>query len=121
MDNKVFFFDIDGTLTDRKTHRIVPSARRALALLQNEGHFVCLATGRAHYKTVGVMKDLNIQNAVCCGGGCIVVHGKVLKNEFLPHDKAIHILEEAEKAGIGYLLMLDDSDKAYMKDYRFLE
>ena len=45
---KYFFFDIDGTLTDLKTHQIVPSAKIALEKLKQAGHFVCLNTGRAH-------------------------------------------------------------------------
>ena len=47
----IFFFDIDGTLTDLKTHQIVPSAKVALEKLKQAGHFVCLNTGRAHYKS----------------------------------------------------------------------
>ena len=33
---KYFFFDIDGTLTDLKTHQIVPSAKIALDKLKQE-------------------------------------------------------------------------------------
>ena len=50
MEKKYFFFDIDGTLTDRSTGKIVPSAREALDRLEANGHFVAIATGRAHYK-----------------------------------------------------------------------
>ena len=39
MNKKYFFFDIDGTLTDRKTSKIVPSAQVALNELQKAGHF----------------------------------------------------------------------------------
>jgi len=53
MNKKYFFFDIDGTLTDRQTNQIVPSAQLALNQLQEKGHFVAIATGRAHYKAVG--------------------------------------------------------------------
>ena len=49
MEKKYFFFDIDGTLTDRSTGKIVPSAREALDRLEANGHFVAIATGRAHY------------------------------------------------------------------------
>lgn len=34
MEKKYFFFDIDGTLTDRSTGKIVPSAREALDRLE---------------------------------------------------------------------------------------
>ena len=50
MEKKYLFFDIDGTLTDRSTGEIVPSAREALTRLEENGHFVAIATGRAHYK-----------------------------------------------------------------------
>lgn len=44
MRKKYFFFDIDGTLTDNKTHKIVPSAKRTLDQLKANGHFVSIAT-----------------------------------------------------------------------------
>lgn len=39
MEKKYLFFDIDGTLTDRSTGEIVPSAREALTRLEENGHF----------------------------------------------------------------------------------
>ena len=53
MEKKYFFFDIDGTLTDRSTGKIVPSAREALDRLEANGHFVAIATGRAHVPVGG--------------------------------------------------------------------
>lgn len=50
MEKKYLFFDIDGTLTDRSTGEIVPSAREALTRLEENGHFVAIATGRATTK-----------------------------------------------------------------------
>ena len=45
MEKKLFFFDIDGTLTDRSTGQVVPSAKRALELLEEQGHFLdCYGT-----------------------------------------------------------------------------
>ena len=47
-DMKYIFFDIDGTLTDNTTGKIVPSAQEALDKLQENGNFVAIATGRAY-------------------------------------------------------------------------
>ena len=47
-------FDIDGTLTNRATGEIVPSALATLKKLEAAGHFVSIATGRAHYKARGL-------------------------------------------------------------------
>lgn len=55
MKKKYMFFDIDGTLTDNATKKIVPSAQKTLDRLQEAGHFVAIATGRAHYKARGFM------------------------------------------------------------------
>ena len=62
MDKKYFFFDIDGTLTDIKTGIPVPSALETIKKLQDKGHFVAIATGRAYYKTKETAKMLGIHN-----------------------------------------------------------
>ena len=52
MKKKYCFFDIDGTLTDRSTNQVVPSALEALEKLEENGHFVAIATGRATIKRI---------------------------------------------------------------------
>lgn len=121
MHKKYFFFDIDGTLTDDATHLIVPSAQQTLYDLEQNGHFVSIATGRAHYKAVSFTDSIGIDNLVCAGGGCLVLNGKIVRNEPLPLKKAVALLDHAEEDHIGWILMLDDSDKVYFNDYRFLE
>lgn len=121
MPRKYFFFDIDGTLTDDATHKIVPSAERTLHALETNGHFVSIATGRAHYKAQGFADSIGIRNMVCNGGECLVLDGKVIENRPLDHETAMFLVHHAEKAGLGYLLMTDDSDRVLMKDTRFLE
>lgn len=121
MHRKYFFFDIDGTLTDDATHKIVPSARYTLKKLEESGHFVSIATGRAHYKTVAFTDPLGFENIVCCGGACLVLQGKVIENDPLDRWRARSILHEADECGLGWLVSLEDSDTVKMKDYRFLE
>lgn len=118
---KYFFFDIDGTLTDEATHKIVPSAEKTLHLLQENGHFVAIATGRVHYKAVSFTDRIGIRNLVCSGGGCLVIDGKIEDNQYLEHDAAVELLRNADARGIGWILILDDTDRVYMRDLRFLE
>ena len=80
MNKKYFFFDIDGTLTDRKTGKIVPSAQVALNELQKKGHFVAIATGRAHYKARNFMESVGLHDMVCCGGGGLVINDELIQN-----------------------------------------
>ncbi len=118
---KYLFFDIDGTLTDDRTHRIVPSAQKAIDLLQENGHFVAIATGRAHYKTAGFAAKTGIRNIVCCGGGALVIDGKLIENVPLDHEKALRVLEHADEEGAGWVITKEDSDKVFFRDFRFLE
>lgn len=67
-DMKYIFFDIDGTLTDNTTGKIVPSAQEALDKLQENGNFVAIATGRAYYKAKNFLKEVGLNNMVCNGG-----------------------------------------------------
>lgn len=119
MHKKYFFFDIDGTLTDRKTNKIVPSAQTALDKLQEAGHFVAIATGRAHYKSINFMKEVGLHNMVCCGGGGLVINDTLIRNIPLDRDKAIALIKEAEEHNIGVLLQLDDSIDVYAKNDLF--
>ncbi len=121
MNKHYFFFDIDGTLTDDATHLIVPSAADALNRLQENGNFIAIATGRVHYKAKTFTDSIGVHNIVCSGGGCLVSNDRILENRSLDHDKCIALLENADSHHIGWILILDDSDKVYMRDYRFLE
>ncbi len=119
MRKKYFFFDIDGTLTDNKTKQIVPSAQEALMKLQEAGHFVSIATGRAHYKARAFMDSIYLHNMVCCGGGALVVDDVLLYNHPLDLEKAKAIAHQADDLGYGLLFLLDDSINLHGKDDRF--
>jgi len=121
MDRKYFFFDIDGTLTDIKTHKIVPSALVSLRELELKGHFVAIATGRAHYKARSFMEEIKLHNMVCNGGVGLVVNDKLIENKPLDLIKAKAIIKEAIINNIGVLVMLDDSINLYGKDNLFRE
>ena len=119
MQKKYFFFDIDGTLTDKSTGVIVPSAQKALDELQEAGHFVAIATGRAHYKARGFMEKVGLHDMVCCGGGGLVIHDQLIQNIPLDLDKAKAIAKQALSLGYGVLFALDDSIKVYTQDHKF--
>lgn len=120
MDKKYFFFDIDGTLTDNKTKKIVPSAKKALDLLQQNGHFVAIATGRAHYKALPFMQEQGIENMVCNGGYGIVLKNVLVQNKPLPRKQAVALCKQAESLGYGVLVAIDDSKDVYAKDDLFI-
>ena len=121
MRKKYFFFDIDGTLTNDHTKQIIPSSQLALQKLEEAGHFVSIATGRAHYKARPFMEKVHLHNMVCCGGGALVIDDEVVMNIPLDLEKAKTIIRQAEELNIGILLMLDDSKKCYSKNDLFVQ
>ena len=121
MKRKYIFFDIDGTLTDLVTGKIVPSALEAVNRLKAPGHFVSICSGRALYKAEAFRSAHGFDHMVCNGGHGIVLDGKVLENEPIDFQKALAIYREARSLGYGVLVAVDDSKKVYAQDFRFIE
>ena len=121
MSKKYFFFDIDGTLTDRSTGEIVPSARKALQKLQEAGHFVSLATGRAAYKAEKFRAKHDFPNMVCNGGHGIYLDGELKENRQIDYEKALAVYRQAIELGYGVYVALDDSEKVYANSFLFHE
>ena len=118
---KAIFFDIDGTLTDRASGKIVPSVYGTIQRLQQKGHLTGIVTGRALYKTRAVAKELGIDHIVSNGGAALAVHGQVVENRPLDREKALSICKNAMAAGYGLLIAFEDSPSVWMPDERFLE
>jgi len=118
---KYFFFDIDGTLTNIHTGKVVPSAVETIRKLQENGHFVAIATGRACYKSRKIAEECGIHNMVTNGGAALVLNDKLIRNIPLDKDKALTIIHEAEEKGYGVLVAFEDNIKVFMKDHRFID
>lgn len=85
---KVIFFDIDGTLIDHKTKMMPDSTKKALALLQNNGIKVFVATGRSPINLDIVRKSFRFDGYLCCNGQyCFnddrIIYEKYINNEDL--------------------------------------
>ncbi len=121
MNRKYFFFDIDGTLTDRTTNEIVPSAAEAVRKLQEAGHFVSIATGRAAYKADHFRADNGFSHMVCNGGHGIIFENELRENRPLDFDKAYAVYQQAKELGYGIYTAIDDSNKVYSDSFLFHE
>ncbi len=119
MNKKYFFFDIDGTLTNRETGEIVPSAIMAIKKLEANGHFVAIATGRAHYKTKAFLEKIEMCNAVCSGGAGLVINHELIMNHPLPLEPIKKVIKKADELGFGTILMLEDSMNCFGKNDLF--
>ena len=118
MEKKYLFFDIDGTLTDRTTGEIVPSAKETLERLEENGHFVAIATGRAHYKAEKFTKANGFKNMVCNGGNGLVIDEKLVMNIPLDKTNCIRIIEQADELGYGWCLVMEGRCCMVLFDWR---
>ncbi|MCR5294538.1 MAG: Cof-type HAD-IIB family hydrolase [Lachnospiraceae bacterium] len=121
MQRKYFFFDIDGTLTDIRSGKIVPSAKEAVRKLAEAGHFVSICTGRAFYKAEPFRAANEISNMVCNGGHGIVIDGRLIENRPMPYEASLAVYREALSLGYGVLTAVDDTAKVYAKDFTFYD
>lgn len=121
MNKKYFFFDIDGTLTDNKTKEVVPSAKKAIELLIQNGHFVTIATGRAHYKARKVQQEIGVTNMVANGGNSFVINNQLIENIPLDSKKARMIYKDAKRLGYGVIAAINDSIEVYSDDLSFIK
>ena len=87
MKRKYIFFDIDGTLTDLATGKIVPSAQEAVNRLKEAGHFVSICTGRALYKAEAFRSSHGFDHMVSNGGHGLVLTGTVVESEPIDFQK----------------------------------
>ena len=121
MNKKYFFFDIDGTLTNKETGELIESAKETIQKLQENGHFVAIATGRAYYKTKDFAKKVGIHHIVSNGGAAITINDQMIENKPLDRTKAIALCNQAKELGYGVLVATNDSIDVTMCDEEFIQ
>ena len=120
MNRKYLFFDIDGTLTnDNPGGEIEESTLQTLRKLEENGHFVAIATGRSYTLVQDAMKATGIKNVVCNGGNAIVLDGKLQYIHPLERNKALKVLHECLDKGFPFTFTINDSIEAYAYDHEF--
>lgn len=115
MNNKIVFFDIDGTLLDHDK-KIPASTKEAVRTLQENGVHVAIATGRAPFMFEDIRKELNIHNYVSFNGQYVVFEDEVIYKNPL-HADALHQFTTFAKQEGYPLVYLDGEDMKATVDY----
>ena len=87
MCKKYIFIDFDGTIIDHGTNSIPESTKKAIKLLQKNGHEIILNTGRGPSLFYGIEKLLNIESYIASNGRYVVHKGEVIYHK--PIDKKV--------------------------------
>lgn len=120
---KYLFFDIDGTLlAGPYSSPYVPSSTiEALKRLRENGHFLCIATGRAQAMAVKYMEELGFENMVSDGGYGLTIGGKLLGIKPLDRVDAIKLIRECQQKNLPWGIQVDNSSLRLSPDTRFDE
>ena len=107
---KFFFFDIDGTLAvGTPGDQYVPeSTKLALRKLEEQGHFLAIATGRSYAMAKNHMEELGFKNMVSDGGNGITIDSKLLEIKPLDYDKCLRLIDECKEKGFIWAISPDN-------------
>jgi Cof subfamily protein (haloacid dehalogenase superfamily) len=89
-NDKLIFFDIDGTLLDHDK-KLPSSTKAAIAELKSKGHEVAIATGRAPFMFQELREELGIDTFVALNGQYVVLKGKVIYRNPIRTDLLVNL------------------------------
>ncbi len=115
MAYRMFLFDIDGTLTDRKTDKISEENVRTLAALREKGCLVVICTGRMH-RAAPMLKEAGIEYDYIIGASGHVIadgHDEVIWSVRIDEDTYHKINEYCQANQIGLFWKYEDACYAY--------
>ena len=103
---KAIFFDIDGTLLDYMNGivDITPKVKQAIHSLQEEGHYVFIATGRPYAFLSKSILDFGFDGFVLANGAHVIIKNKTIFSEYLDKSFVSNLVDELENLNIQYVL-----------------
>lgn len=116
LKRKTLFIDCDDTLIihGAKKSFIPKSSYKAITALKENKHRLVLATGRSNYQVSGLMRELDISDAVLFNGAVAIVNGETIYDNPIGNGEvAIMIRELLKKDNSIYLV---DKEYQYIKD-----
>lgn len=111
MQKQIFFFDIDGTLVDSKTHIVPETTKLALLTLKKQGHIICISTGRSIQSVCdGGFDTLADWDIFLCNNGQAIYNAQkeILFTKSIPLESVYACIEVAEKHNSPLFIMTAD-------------
>ncbi len=104
MENKIIFFDVDGTLVDvRPSQEYIPASTiEAVRLAQANGHKCVLCTGRSKAEIYPHILELGFDGIIGAGGGFVEYHDTMLYHHHVEDQVIEHVIQYFESHGFDY-------------------
>lgn len=107
MNQKVLFFDIDGTLVNFQT-QMPDSAKRALRQAQRNGHKIFLATGRGKAQIYPFLLDFGFDGIIAAAGAYVEYDGKILHHEMFGKERIQKIVDLFTSNDTTFMLQMTE-------------
>lgn len=103
MDNKILFFDIDGTLMGRSMS-LTARNLEAIQVLHEKGYLMFICTGRALTSVYPAIMELGFDGYVTSAGAIIYVGRKSIYEHYLDKPTVTSVLHLFADQGIGFTI-----------------
>lgn len=113
MNQKIFFFDLDGTIIKRNgiiSQRVINAIRN----IREYGHLCFIASGRPLTFISDHIKDIGFDGYLLCNGSVVVYHDEVIENHPLNELEVKRFIDFLEEYNTEYILQT--SEKCYIKE-----
>ena len=103
---KAVFFDIDGTLIDctKGINAISPRVKKYIKILQNEGNYVFIATGRPYAFIYKELLDFGFDGLVLTNGAQVIIENKSIYKREINKNFVKKLIYDFEKFDVQYIL-----------------
>jgi Cof subfamily protein (haloacid dehalogenase superfamily) len=103
---KAIFFDIDGTLIDclNGLTDITPKVKKAIRVLQSNGNYVFIATGRPYAFLSEAILNFGFDGFILTNGSQVKVNNNLIYKKTIDKDFIKEIVSNFEKLNIQYIL-----------------
>jgi Cof subfamily protein (haloacid dehalogenase superfamily) len=118
-NNKIVFFDIDGTLLDHEK-KIPDSTKQAIKDLQKAGVYVAIATGRAPFMFEDLRNELDIDTFVSFNGQYVVFEGEVIYKNPLNPVKMQELRQYSEQLDHALVYLNHETMKANVENHPYI-
>lgn len=114
-EQKVLFFDIDGTILSELTGKIPESAKAAIKEAVREGHLVFINTGRTLCTIPADILAMDFNGFLCGCGTDIVYQGEHLFYRDVPEEEGRPLLELIDRCNMD--AVLEGRESIYFRDH----
>ncbi len=112
-NQKVLFFDVDGTLLSEKTGEIPESAKAALQEARSNGHLIFINSGRTYCNLAGIRNEIDADGYLCGCGTHVVAGDQVIYRYSLPKEAGSRMKQDIVECGLDGVL--EGAEGCYMR------